>query len=116
MEEGKIIQLGKCPYCKGEDYESSYSEMVADYDIPYVVFDCNCNKCDKIFTEYFSLDEVKFDSDNDDEENIYATSTLGKEEKETLTKALNLLVETEEDQKDYSQIFDKLKGELKAYN
>ena len=110
----KIIKLSECPYCQGEDYESSYSEMVADYKIPYVVFDCRCNECYKMFTEYFSLDEVKFDTD--DEEDNYVTSTISEEEKGVLIKALNLLVEKEGDVNDYSTLFDKLKNEMKPYN
>lgn len=105
----EIKKLGRCPYCNGDNYTRDLSEIVNDY----CVFDCWCNNCDERFTEYFVLDEVKYDKED---EEFFVCSTLGDNEKETLIKALNLLVESESDKNNYSEIFGKLKGELKPSN
>ena len=114
MEKPKIkIKFGLCPHCHSENYNSYESERVNDYEIPYLVYDCYCNDCKKTFTEYFSLDEVKFD---DEETEVYATNTLSKGEKDILIAGLNLLVDFQQDEIDYSKIFKKLKGELEISN
>lgn len=75
------IELGKCPFCKSVGYDESLSEIVNDYDTPYCVMACYCSKCEKSFTEYFGIDEVKFD--DNDSECIYSNS-LSEEEKEVI--------------------------------
>lgn len=104
------IKLGVCPYCENEYYNRSVSEDVNCYDVPYTVIDCSCDKCSKCWTEYFTMDEVKFDLE--DEEDIVYNNSLGKDDKEVLLKALNLLVDKEGDKTDYTRIFNILNGEL----
>lgn len=109
-DEYSIKELGKCPHCDNEGYERHFSEVVMNY----CTFDCECHSCEERFSEYFSLDETTWD---DEEENEwFLTSTFGDDEKETLIRALNLLIEKEGDVKNYSEILGKLKGELKPYN
>lgn len=105
MKKYKNISLGECPYCNSVNYTRVDNEWVDDF----VNVSCNCNDCNKDFTEYFQLDEVKFDCKEDD---ICLGNTLGYSEKEILLKAMNLLIETEGDTKDYTGILTILKGGL----
>jgi transcriptional regulator NrdR family protein len=113
---GKIkmskIELGKCPYCKSESYDSVESEFVTESTKPYVVVACSCNECKKTFTEYYGLDEVAFDVGDETE---YASNTISDEEKQILLKALNLLINQEEDTKDYTNLINKLNGGIEKY-
>lgn len=103
--ETKGIELGKCPYCNSIDYSRYDTNLEEDF----FTARCCCNNCDKEFKEYFGLDEVKFEMDDD---TIILNNALIKHEKETLIKALNLLVEKEGDVEDYSRIFNVLNGKL----
>lgn len=69
-----IIKLGYCPYCNSENY----SRDVDDWNDDYCSINCDCNDCNETFTEYYSLDEVKFDKEG--EEFVY-DNTLSEEEK-----------------------------------
>jgi hypothetical protein len=112
--KNKNFKLGDCPYCKGEDIQRDYSEYQREYHEikPYVIFDCFCNECEMSFSEYFSVDETKLEN----EEEAYYTDVLSKDDKEVLIKALNLLVEEENDTNDYTKIFNILKDIPNKYN
>lgn len=104
MTKDQNIKLGECPYCKSVEYERLDLEPQDDD----IIVKCFC-KCRKEFTEYFSIDEVKFDKEG--EEFIF-NNALCKDEKETLLKALNLLIESECDTTDYTRIINVLSGGL----
>jgi len=108
-------KLGICPYCSNEGVDRDYSEHVEGvYDnAPYVVFNCSCESCNKNFSEYYSLDEVK-EEDNDEER--YHTTTISKPNKEILLKALNLLIDSEGDTKDYTELIKLLNNGVVTYN
>lgn len=99
------VELGKCPYCNSTEYIRNTRGTEGDY----VSMDCFCSDCDRWFVEYFGLDEVKFDNDG---EEFILNNALTEDEKETLIKSLNLLVETEGDIKDYTRIYNVLNGGL----
>jgi len=106
IENNKEIKLGLCPYCDS----NNYSRSVEDYQQDYIVMDCCCNECNESWTEYSSLDEVKFYKEN--EEYIYNNS-LSETEKETLIKAMILLKKTEKIEIPYyTRIIRILKGKL----
>lgn len=101
----KTIKLGECPYCKSENYARVDINWSDDFCSAF----CECNDCENSFKEYFALDEVKFDVDG--EEFIW-NNTLSKSEKETLLKAMQLLIEKENDTENYTRIIRVLKGKL----
>lgn len=82
----KEVELGKCPYCNSGNYERQGEDWEGDY----VKSECYCVDCEKVFTEYFSLDEVLFYDDEDDD-SIYYNNSLSYEEK----KIINELVKKE---------------------
>ncbi len=99
------INLGECPFCNS----INYTRNVRDWNEDFCSLECACNDCENYWTEYFQLEEVKFDKEG--EEFIY-NNCLSKEEKAILLKAINLLIETENDTKDYSRIINVLEGNL----
>lgn len=101
----KEVKLGKCPYCNSINYSREDTNLEEDF----FRVRCSCNDCDKEFTEFFRLDEVKFDLDDD---SVILNNVFSEKEKETLIKALNLLIEKEGDVKDYTRIFNILNGGL----
>lgn len=105
MEKHKI-ELSKCPYCQGDNYERNTD----DYQEDYVIMACYCNECEKSFTEYFSLDEVKFDDPNNEEDDVFYTNNLSEQDKKTVIKAINLLIAKENDVNDYSRIINVMNG------
>ena len=108
------IKLCECPYCKDKEFQETISEFVSESNSPYLVMDCYCNKCEKSFTQYYSADEIKFE--DKDEEDISFSNTLSKEQKDILVRALNVLVEKEQDTEDYSEIYNILNGGLYQSN
>ena len=97
----KEVELGRCPYCLSENYSRDGLELVEDNVRTY----CSCENCEKEFIEWFGLDEIY--SKLQDEEFSY-TTTLNRDEKEIILKAMNLLIEQENDTNDYSKIIKKL--------
>ena len=55
---GEGIKLGECPYCHSTDY----SRNDQNWDDNFCSVHCTCNKCEKDFKEYFSIDEIGFDT------------------------------------------------------
>lgn len=104
MEKNKV-ELGKCPHCNS----INYSRYDTDLNEDFFTARCECNDCGKEFKEYFGLDEVKFDKDGKE---IILNKAFIKHERETLIEALNLLIDTEGDTKDYIRIFNILNGGL----
>lgn len=104
------MKFGKCPHCGHVEYSRDFDETVTCYDIPYVIFNASCENCGRNWREYFSQDEVCF-TDKDDNSHIY-TNTIGDSDKKILLKAMNRLIDTEEDAVDYTQLIKKLNGEL----
>lgn len=103
--EKKEIELGKCPFCNSINYNRYDTNLEEDF----FTAKCECNDCNKEFKEYFGIDEVTFDWYG---ESITLNNAFIKDERETLIKALNLLVEKEGDVKDYIRIFNILNGGL----
>ena len=101
-------KLGKCPHYNSNDYSRDNLSPEDDY----IKCSCNCNNCNKSFNEFFGLDEVSFDIL---EEATYRTNKLTQCDKRVLLRALDLLVETENDTNDYSNIFNILNGLTKEY-
>ena len=54
-------KFNKCPYCESKLYDWSVSEKVTEMPLPYLVVECSCSKCDKVWTEYYTQDETKFE-------------------------------------------------------
>ncbi len=103
-------KLGFCPYCESDNYSRENLQLEDDF----VRIQCNCNNCGEDFTEYFGLDEIFFRKKISTEnklkygEEIYFTTQLSGNEREIIKKALNLLIEKENDTEDYTSIFNKL--------
>jgi transcriptional regulator NrdR family protein len=104
------IKFGKCPHCNSTEYHEGVSAFVNGYDHPYVIMNAYCKDCGKEFTTYYSQDEVRFDNE-DGEEEIY-NNVLSKSDKETILRAMNLLIEREEDTEDYTRIINIMNGGL----
>lgn len=96
LNNKKKVELGLCPHCQSYNYERSSP----DYNDDYVIMECYCNDCQNTFTEYFSLDEVKFtDTDTDgNETEIFYTESLNKDDKETIFGWAEQELEMTEDQ------------------
>lgn len=75
-------KLGECPFCHSVDYTRSVNCFEEDF----VRMDCSCDKCDKWFTEYYGLDEIKFDVNG---EEFICNKSLSKDEKELIIKIIN---------------------------
>lgn len=61
-EEGEPIEDNECPYCKCTDV-SRYIDCWGESD-NYIIVDCNCNGCDKHFTAYYTISEVRRDEED----------------------------------------------------
>lgn len=80
------IKLGYCPHCNSDNYDVVETNYYNEGK-PYVCADCRCNNCPNIFTEYYGIDEVKFDKE--DEEQIY-TNSLSDEDKTFIADLLEI--------------------------
>jgi len=104
----KEVELGKCPYCLSENYSREGIELVEDN----VRADCFCGDCEKDFTEWFGLDELRFK--NEDSENVCFVNYLYNDEKEIIKKALEFWEQEEElrlsEREDCSRIKELMNG------
>lgn len=101
-------KLGECPFCHSKGYDVVETNYY-DEGKPYVCAECMCNDCEEGFVEYYGLDEIKFEENG--EEFIF-NNCLSDRDKEVLLKAMELLIEKEQDTNDYSKIINILKGGL----
>ncbi len=108
--EGKLdVKLGECPFCNTDDYSRHTQDWVDDF----CCVKCTCNECNRDFTEYFGLDEVKFDKE--DENFIYNNSLYGDEKeiiKEWAEEQLEFGSPTEEYKNKLLRIFNVMDGSL----
>ncbi len=60
LEGKKIIELGKCPYCNSNNYSREINSLE-----DFTRADCFCDNCKENFTEYFGLDEIQFEENDE---------------------------------------------------
>ena len=89
------LKLGFCPFCGTDNYERNSTKLEENF----FTAKCYCLDCDKEFTEYFGLDEVKFTEDG---ETQWYNNTLEQEEKD-------MLREWTEERMDFGVSFSELR-------
>lgn len=102
-----------CPHCN----EMNYDAGATDWSIEGVVAtDCFCNSCSKRFTNFYTLSEVQYYTNEEDGDNGKNKKTLilslTEKEKQTILKAIELLIDQEEDTISHEVIVHKLLGHM----
>lgn len=105
--KGEGVKLGQCPYCGSINY-SRYDNSLNEDEFKVL---CECDDCEKHFTEYFDLCDIET-SDSPEGDIICYSSRFSHDEKQALLCAMGLLIDMDGDCKNYSDIIAKLEGKL----
>ena len=101
-------QFEGCPCCGNK----AFQENTDIIETSWLSTNCYCEKCNKYFNRGYTLSGVSYweDENNCDSRKIWSID-LNKKEKNTLLKALNCLIDSEQDTRSYEEITRKLIGD-----